>query len=210
MQAGFTDDLDTLVDFDSTLQRIGDVTIKREVAHYFYMLHVARQLRAIRWFALALFITAVVELGVKTIFPSDTSMQTLLVVIIGGAVVSALWLLEYSSLAYGGNPADLFISRDDERPLLQGVIQVVQAQQNRQHASLNAQAIFDFKSDKESHSVSVYESPPPINTAAVINTLAPHSPFSPAVTVQSPASSSLMRPGFGHLAAHVARGSKKM
>ena len=210
MQAGFTDDLDTLIDFDSTLKKIGDVTIKKDVSQYFYMLHLSRRLRSIRWFALALFITAVIELGAKSVFPNDNSMQTLLVIILGGSVVSFLWILESCTLCYGGDPSQLFRTRDDERPLIQGVLQVVQAQQNQRHANLCAQAIFDFNKSKESESLSVYESPPAIDTAAVLNTMAPKSPFSPSVLVSSPSGSApQMRPGLGHLRpAHVSYGMK--
>jgi hypothetical protein len=107
-------DLATFGDLDAVLNKIGDITVREPVRQYYRILYYVQQIRSAKWCLFALFVTMFFEVEIKALFPGSFQAQALVALVISFLVLSVLWTCEYATLTYGGDPADLFETRDEE------------------------------------------------------------------------------------------------
>lgn len=107
-------DLAIFNDLDAVLNKIGDITVREPVRQYYRILYYVQQIRSAKWCLFALFITLFFEFQINVLFPASKQTQAVVALVISFVVLGALWSLEYATFLYGGDPADLFETRDEE------------------------------------------------------------------------------------------------
>jgi len=107
-------DLATFGDLDAVLNKIGDITVREPVRQYYRILYYVQQIRSAKWCLFALFITLFFEFQIASLFPSSKQTQALVALVVSFVVLGVLWTFEYATFSYGGDPADLFETRDEE------------------------------------------------------------------------------------------------
>ncbi len=112
-------DLATFGDLDAVLSKIGDITVREPVRQYYRILFYVQRIRSAKWCLFALFITMFIELEVRVLFPTSVQTQALVALLISILVFGILWSCEYLVIDYGGDPAELFETRDEELAIAQ-------------------------------------------------------------------------------------------
>jgi hypothetical protein len=112
-------DLAVFNDLDKVLNKIGDITVREPVRQYYRMLYYVQQTRSVKWCLFALFITLFFEFQIDVLLPNSKQMQAFVALIVSVAVLGALWVLERALFQCGGDPAELFETRDEEMALAQ-------------------------------------------------------------------------------------------
>ncbi len=169
-------DLATFGDLDAVLNKIGDITVREPVRQYYRVLYYVQQIRSAKWCLFALFITMFFELQIKALFPISFQTQALVALIIAFIVLSVLWVFEYATFTYGGDPAELFETRDEETAIARelgnialNALPVQASTPSPVHSSLGA--LFEIPTSGKSTTKSER------NPLAKINGAAPRSPF---------------------------------
>lgn len=129
MRSNREPDLAAFGDYDGVLQKIGDLKIRPPVRRYFQILGYVQRIRNVKWCLFALFMTLCIELQIKAWFPENTDKtavdnvekQALFSLVIAIGVLTLVWLLEYAVLVYGGDPSELFETRDEELAIARNI-----------------------------------------------------------------------------------------
>jgi hypothetical protein len=142
-------DLAHFGDLDSVLSKIGDVQVRDPVRQYFRVLYYVQQIRNVKWFFFALFITLSIEFQISALFPDNAEWRVVFSLIIAVVVLLAIWLVEHCVFVYGGDPADLFETRDEELAIVREIGDMVmgshpQLRNNGKDLQTNMGALFSI------------------------------------------------------------------
>jgi hypothetical protein len=107
-------DLATFGDLDAVLNKIGDITLREPVRQYYRILHWVQQIRSAKWCFFMLFFTMFISFELEVVFPTSKQSQALIALGIAFVVLTAMWMFEHAVFVYGGDPSELFETRDEE------------------------------------------------------------------------------------------------
>ncbi len=143
-------DLATFGDLDAVLNKIGDITVREPIRQYYRILYYVQQIRSAKWCLFALFITMFLEFEIKAFFPASFQTQAFIALVIAFIVLTVLWVFEYATFTYGGDPAELFTHEEDleiARRLANVAVNALPAA-SIPIASANMGALFEMPSSK--------------------------------------------------------------
>lgn len=125
MRSNHQPDLAAFGDYDGVLQKVGDMQVRPPVRHYFRILYYVQRIRNTKWCLFALFMTLCIEFQIKAWFPENPERQAMFALIIAVSVLFTVWLVEYAVLVYGGDPAELFETKDEELAIARNIGELV-------------------------------------------------------------------------------------
>ena len=114
-------DLAQFGDYDAVLSKIGDVQVREPVRRYYRILHYVQQIRSVKWFFFALFITLSIEFQITALLPDHAEYRVFLSLGVAVVVLLVIWAVEHCVFMYGGDPAELFETRDEELALMREI-----------------------------------------------------------------------------------------
>ena len=140
-------------DLDAVLSKIGDVQVRDPVRQYYRMLYYVQQIRNVKWCIFALFITLSIEFLISALFPENAEWRVLFSLGLAVVVLMIIWLIEHCVFVYGGDPADLFETRDEELAIVREIGDMVmgshpQLRNNGKDLQTNMGALFEIPETK--------------------------------------------------------------
>ena len=118
-------DLAQFGDFDAVLSKIGDVQVREPVRQYYRILYYVQQIRNVKWCIFALFITLSIEFQISALFPDNGEYRVLFSLCLAFVVLMMIWGVEHCVFVYGGDPAELFETRDEELAIVREISDMV-------------------------------------------------------------------------------------
>ena len=181
-------DLATFGDLDAVLNKIGDITLREPVRQYYRVLHWVQQIRSAKWCLFTLFVTTFISLELEVLFPKSLQWQAVIVLCIAIIVLAIMTSMEKFFLVFGGDPAELFETRDEELAIASELSHIAQNAFSMSSSSSggkfnkavtlrpnsNLGALFVVPESEASSSGAVHYSSSPL---AKINKSAPKSPI---------------------------------
>jgi len=99
------------------------------------VLHWVQQIRSAKWCLFTLFVTTFISLELEVLFPKSLQWQAVIVLCIAVIVLAIMTSIENFMFVYGGDPAELFETRDEELTIAGELSHIAQNAHEQQQAA---------------------------------------------------------------------------